>query len=69
MTALITLSRIRLIRYRNDIRRLRPEHRKTCEISRIHKQTQIVDARPPGNPCRGESPHDYRTEKRTSAYG
>jgi hypothetical protein len=65
----MTLSRIRLIRYRNDIRQLRPEHRKTCEISRIHKPAQIADARLPGNPCQGESPHDYRTEKRTSAHG
>jgi hypothetical protein len=58
-----------LIRSRNEQRFSAPEARQTCGISRIHKQTQIVDARRPDNPCRDESPHDYRTEKRTFDHG
>lgn len=57
-----------LIRYRNERRARVPDPRKTCENSRIHKPTRIVKARGPGNPSRGESPHDCRTEKRTPAH-
>lgn len=37
--------------------------------SRIHKRTQIVNARWRGNPPGGESPHYCRTEKRISDHG
>jgi len=57
-----------LIRHRNERGGNPSDPHKTCGISRIHKPAGIVKAAGSGNPCRDESPHDCRTEKRTPAH-